>query len=82
MVSAWPTAGQLQTDNSVELVPHDQVNPCLHWWCIAQRMGMPCAFTSMSRRCAAPGEPQEGNRAARRLHMVRRAERGLMSYDR
>lgn len=28
------------------------------------------------------GEQQEGSRAARLLHMVRRAERGLMSYDR
>ncbi len=28
------------------------------------------------------GEQKEGSRAARLLHMVRRAERGLMSYDR
>lgn len=32
--------------------------------------------------CHAVGERQEGSRAARMLHMVRRAERGLMSYDR
>ena len=28
------------------------------------------------------GETREGSRAARMLHTVRRAERGLMSYDR
>lgn len=35
----------------------------------------------MFRLCCA-GEQREGSRAARLLHMVRRAERGLMSYDR
>lgn len=34
----------------------------------------------LTNDCA--GELKEGSRAARLLHMVRRAERGLMSYDR
>ena len=31
---------------------------------------------------APAGEQREGSRAARLLHMVRRAERGMLSYDR
>jgi hypothetical protein len=37
---------------------------------------------SMHARAHAAGERQEGSRAARLLHMVRRAERGMLSYDR
>ena len=39
-------------------------------------------FLSLNGQDWCAGEKQEGSRAARMLHMVRRAERGLMSYDR
>ena len=65
-----------------QAVSHKKLFPCMRCWCLAGKVSAPFAFIRHEQGLCCTGEPQEGNRAARRLHMVRRAERGLMSYDR